>query len=81
MESVIKLATKLGMATTAEGIETAEQWNFLSAVGCTYVQGYYFDRPRSLATVQRKMESGEYALPLGLEPGWAPRPAPTPTAA
>jgi diguanylate cyclase (GGDEF)-like protein/PAS domain S-box-containing protein len=81
VESVIKLATKLGMATTAEGIETAEQWNFLSAVGCTYVQGYYFDRPRSLATVQRKMESGEYALPLGLEPGWAPRPAPTPTAA
>jgi diguanylate cyclase (GGDEF)-like protein/PAS domain S-box-containing protein len=62
VESVISLASKLGMTTTAEGIETVEQWTFLSTVGCTFAQGYYFDRPRSLATVQRKMESGEYLL-------------------
>ena len=30
------------MATTAEGVETLEQFKTLSGVGCTEVQGYLF---------------------------------------
>ena len=38
-------ASGLGMVTTAEGVETAEQLEQLRAAGCTEGQGYYFGRP------------------------------------
>jgi EAL domain-containing protein (putative c-di-GMP-specific phosphodiesterase class I) len=33
------------MMTTAEGVETAEQFDELRAHGCTAAQGYLFSRP------------------------------------
>ena len=33
------------MSTTAEGVETEEQFEFLADAGCTEVQGYLFSRP------------------------------------
>ena len=36
----------LGIATTAEGIETTEQLERVRAEGCTEVQGYLFSAPR-----------------------------------
>ena len=35
IEAVVALAKNLGMTTTAEGVETVEQWRVLAAVGCT----------------------------------------------
>ena len=35
------------MATTAEGVETAEQLAIARAEGCTEVQGFYFGQPVS----------------------------------
>ena len=43
--SIAALASSLGMVTTAEGVETAEQFEQLRRVGCDQVQGYLFDRP------------------------------------
>jgi EAL domain-containing protein (putative c-di-GMP-specific phosphodiesterase class I) len=34
------------MSTTAEGVETEDQYLQLRAAGCTEVQGYYFGRPK-----------------------------------
>ncbi len=45
VRSIAALATGLGMVTTAEGVETAEQFARLQAAGCDQVQGYYFGRP------------------------------------
>jgi diguanylate cyclase (GGDEF)-like protein len=64
IEAVVSLATNLGMTTTAEGVETVEQWRVLSSIGCTYVQGYLFDRPQSAAVVRQKMENGAYLVPV-----------------
>jgi EAL domain-containing protein (putative c-di-GMP-specific phosphodiesterase class I) len=63
IEAVVSLAKNLNMTTTAEGVETVDQWRMLAALGCNYVQGYLFDRPQSAANVRHKMESGDYALP------------------
>ena len=40
------LCAGLGMATTAEGVETEDQLVKLRAEGCTEVQGFLFSRPR-----------------------------------
>lgn len=45
IESVIKIAQSLDFAVTAEGIETAEQAEFVTRLGCNYMQGYLFGRP------------------------------------
>jgi diguanylate cyclase (GGDEF)-like protein/PAS domain S-box-containing protein len=45
VHSVATLGQRLGMVTTAEGIETAEQLDQLRLTGCTEGQGYYFGRP------------------------------------
>ncbi|MEI8171739.1 MAG: EAL domain-containing protein, partial [Rhodoferax sp.] len=43
--AIISMARILGLKTIAEGVETAEQLEFLRAQGCNEVQGYYFSRP------------------------------------
>jgi diguanylate cyclase (GGDEF)-like protein len=40
------LANNLGITTTAEGIETREQFDQLKRLGCTEAQGYLLSRPR-----------------------------------
>ena len=41
VRSMAQLGVSLGMATTAEGVETKEQLDRLRAEGCTEIQGYY----------------------------------------
>ncbi len=42
VRAVTTLGCDLGMATTAEGVETREQFDALTRAGCTEVQGYLF---------------------------------------
>jgi diguanylate cyclase (GGDEF)-like protein/PAS domain S-box-containing protein len=44
-EAIIVMSHKLGMKVIAEGIETEEQRNLLTAAGCDYGQGYLFSTP------------------------------------
>jgi len=46
IRAVAGLGMSLGIATTAEGIETPEQLERVRAEGCTEVQGYLFSPPR-----------------------------------
>jgi diguanylate cyclase (GGDEF)-like protein len=45
VQAVVSIARALGMTTTAEGVETAGQHQFLAALGCDEVQGYLFSPP------------------------------------
>ncbi|NJO37300.1 MAG: EAL domain-containing protein, partial [Rhizobiales bacterium] len=47
IRSVLGLGKSLGMMTTAEGVETASQLDFLRTEGCDQVQGYHLGRPQS----------------------------------
>ena len=51
--SVAHLANQLGMATTAEGVETPEQLRRVRAAGCTEAQGYFFGQPESATELRR----------------------------
>jgi diguanylate cyclase (GGDEF)-like protein len=46
VRAIAGLGSTLGIATTAEGVETDEQLEKVRAEGCTEVQGYLFSKPR-----------------------------------
>ena len=52
VRAVAAMGASLGMMTTAEGVETIEQFNRLKAEGCTEVQGYFFSPPQPAAQVR-----------------------------
>ena len=43
--AIIAMARSLNMTTIAEGVETIEQLELLSALGCDVMQGYHISRP------------------------------------
>jgi len=45
VKTIIELADNLGYKVIAEGVETQAQLNFLSTLGCHFIQGYYFSKP------------------------------------
>ncbi len=45
VRSTIDLGRNLGLRVVAEGVETAEAWRQLAALGCDVAQGYYLSRP------------------------------------
>jgi len=46
VHAVVGLANRLGVATTAEGVETQGQLDVIRAEGCTEMQGFLFSPPR-----------------------------------
>jgi len=58
VRAVAALAHGMGMAATAEGVETKEQLDKITAVGCTEMQGYLFSRPLPLREIERLFLSG-----------------------
>jgi len=57
VRAIVTLAHSLGMTVTAEGVETAEQIALLRALGCEYIQGYYFSEPVEPETVAALLEA------------------------
>jgi diguanylate cyclase (GGDEF)-like protein len=55
VRAVKDLAQSLQMTTTAEGVETLEQFEMLSGEGCTEIQGYYVSRPAPASEIGRML--------------------------
>lgn len=51
-ETVISMAKKLGFRTVAEGVETKEQYEYLSSSDCDLIQGYYLGKPMSKEDIE-----------------------------
>jgi EAL domain-containing protein (putative c-di-GMP-specific phosphodiesterase class I) len=49
LDTIIELSAKLDLAIVAEGVETAEQSEYLTAHGVNFLQGYLFGRPMPAA--------------------------------
>jgi len=48
VESIAWMATRLGMKSVAECVETLAQKEILEKFGCDYFQGYYFSKPLTM---------------------------------
>jgi predicted signal transduction protein with EAL and GGDEF domain len=55
VQAVISLAHSLHLTVIAEGVETREQLERLTALGCDHFQGYYFSPPVDAAGARRFM--------------------------
>jgi len=53
VQAVVNIATANNMTTTAEGVETEQQREFLRTVGCIEMQGYLFSPPRPAEEIVR----------------------------
>src|SRR5690606_34354656 len=45
VEMIVAVGRRRGLAVIAEGVETVEQADALTRLGCTHVQGYLFGQP------------------------------------
>lgn len=66
VRSIISLAAELGIAVIAEGVETEQQVQMLTDLGCPQVQGYLLGRPMPAIQAQ-----------VVLRKTWGNRPKPT----
>lgn len=57
VRAVTGLGVSLGMAVTAEGIETMAQLKAVHRQGCNEVQGYLFSRPRQASDIAGLIEA------------------------
>lgn len=47
-DTLIALGETMKVDSVAEGVETREQWQYLTNRGCQYFQGYYFGKPMEI---------------------------------
>jgi EAL domain-containing protein (putative c-di-GMP-specific phosphodiesterase class I) len=57
--AIAQMAAAVGLTVIAEGVETAEQADVLSAIGINLAQGYHFARPMT----PEALEGHAYLLP------------------
>jgi EAL domain-containing protein (putative c-di-GMP-specific phosphodiesterase class I) len=67
VRAVAGLGASFGVPTTAEGVETVEQFEQVRAAGCTHIQGY-FGRPMPIDEVTRVLHRRRAAI---RKPGYA----------
>jgi len=63
VRAITGLGENLGISTTAEGVETAEQLVQIRREGCTEVQGYFISPPRPAAEVPALLRRLDTTLP------------------
>lgn len=56
LEHTIALSKELGMHVTAEGVEKADQVEFLTKLSCDSIQGYYFSKPQNALDFETNLE-------------------------
>ncbi len=57
VKAIVSVGRSLNMALVAEGVETAEQAEYLKNAGCHLAQGYLFGRPLEMAAFDKLLSS------------------------
>jgi diguanylate cyclase (GGDEF)-like protein len=64
VEAIIALASHMGIAVIAEGVESDDVARFLTLRGCPHFQGFLFGRPEPLDLLKRRV-LGRNVIPFG----------------
>ncbi|MGZ8195874.1 MAG: bifunctional diguanylate cyclase/phosphodiesterase [Methylosarcina sp.] len=59
IRSILSLGRSLDLVVIAEGVETKDQWRYLSKYRCPFFQGYFFGRPIPLADFEAYLAKKE----------------------
>ncbi len=62
--AIVNLGHAMGLQVTAEGVETARQWDILADIGVDELQGYYFGRPVDEQTLAAKLSPAPALLAM-----------------
>lgn len=81
LQSIVRMAKWLDLPVIAEGVETIEQADFLTSIGCSYIQGYFYAKPMPLddvetlllaSTQERKITTSERLVNINSNKFWTP---------
>lgn len=64
LRELVKMANALDIDTVCEGVETEEQVAFLREIGCSKLQGFYYQKPIPFEKILEKYHKG---IQIGLE--------------
>lgn len=59
VKTIIGMAHNLSMQVVSEGVETADQMEFLIDQGCELAQGFFFSKPLPFASIQEMLDRSE----------------------
>ena len=57
LRDVVEMGKNLGLQIIMEGVETVEQSDFLEAIGCDVVQGYYYGKPMPVEEFEEALKN------------------------
>jgi EAL domain-containing protein (putative c-di-GMP-specific phosphodiesterase class I) len=58
VDTIIMMATNLGLEVIAEGVETEQELHYLHSKGCDVYQGFYFCKPLEIASFLEVLKAG-----------------------
>lgn len=64
VEWIIIIAKKLGISTVAEGVETCQQRQALTQLGCDIFQGYHFSKPLTCEDLAHYIKQSQQQGPI-----------------
>jgi diguanylate cyclase len=77
--AIIGMARGLGLAVTAEGVETTAQLERVRTLGCDGAQGFLLARPATPEVVTQLLERGSFEVTVATPAGGSATPASAPT--